>query len=195
VPPAIPVRRLFQPPDASTASNAHEQADAYIVRTAPFTAGSSTGALPQFLAPPLTGTPYDVTDKTVNLFWANQPTSVPDAHIGAQAATPPDARQHPFFRTELLQKAMNLTTVRTHQYAVWVTVGFFEVRRQGDLGMFASPNPALAFDLLGPEIGAATGQATRYRAFFIVDRLQLHGFDPMTPGSFRPAVMYRQDIE
>ena len=44
-------------------------------------------------------------------------------------------KQHPYFRTEMLQKAMNLTTVRTHQYAVWITVGFFEVKRQGDLLM------------------------------------------------------------
>ncbi len=38
-----------------------------------------------------------------------------------------DDRQHPYWRTEQLQKAMNLTTVRTHQYAVWITIGFFEV--------------------------------------------------------------------
>ena len=32
---------------------------------------------------------------------------------------------------------MNLTTPRTHQYAVWMTIGFFEVIRQGDLGTLA----------------------------------------------------------
>ena len=32
---------------------------------------------------------------------------------------------------------MNLTTVRTHQYAVWITIGFFEIKRQGDIGMLA----------------------------------------------------------
>ena len=53
----------------------------------------------------------------------------------------------------------------------------------------------LAFDILGPEIGASTGQTTRYRGFFLVDRLQAHGFDDTTPGSFRPAVVYRQMIE
>ena len=34
----------------------------------------------------------------------------------------------------MMQRVMNLTTVRTHQYAVWITVGFFEVLKQGDLG-------------------------------------------------------------
>ena len=49
--------------------------------------------------------------------------------------------------------------------------------------------------MLGPELGDASGQTTRYRGFFIVDRLKLYGFDDTTPGSFRPAVVYRQNIE
>ena len=94
---------------------------------------------------------------------------------------------------------MNLTTVRTHQYAVWITIGFFEVKRQGDLAMAnygaGTPAAALAYDILGPEIGASTGETTRYRGFFLVDRLQLTGYDPNVIGSFRPAVVYRQTIE
>ena len=90
---------------------------------------------------------------------------------------------------------MNLTTVRTHQYAVWITIGFFEVKREGDLGMLAQGDPLLAYDLLGPEIGAAAGTTTRFRGFFLIDRTQLFGFDDTTPGSFRPAVIYRQMIE
>ena len=79
-----------------------------------------------------------------------------------------------------MQKVMNLTTVRTHQYAVWITIGFFEVTRQGD-PLMANANPGtslatLGFDILGPEIGASSGQTTRYRGFFLVDRLQLTGF-------------------
>ena len=110
-----------------------------------------------------------------------------------------DTKQHPYFRTEMLQKAMNLTTVRTHQYAVWITIGFFEVKRQGD-PLMANANPGtslatLGFDILGPEIGASTGKTTRYRGFFLVDRLQLTGYDPNVIGSFRPAVVYRQTIE
>ena len=41
-----------------------------------------------------------------------------------------------------------------------------------------STNPQLAFDIMGPEIGAANGKNTRYRGFFLVDRLQLTGFNP-----------------
>ena len=89
---------------------------------------------------------------------------------------------------------MNLTTTRTHQYAVWITIGFFEIKRQGDLGMFRI-NPQLAFDIMGPEIGAANGKTTRYRGFFLVDRLQLTGFNPASTSSFRAAVIYRKRIQ
>ena len=116
-------------------------------------------------------------------------------YLGANNATYPDNSQHPYWRSEMMQKVMNLTTVRTHQYAVWITIGFFEVKREGDLGNLIQGNPILAFDLMGPEVGAASGATTRYRGFFLVDRTKLYGFDDTTPGSFRPAVIYRQMIE
>ena len=105
-----------------------------------------------------------------------------------------DNRQHPYWRSEQLQRIMNLTTPRTHQYAVWITVGFFEVKRQGDLGMFVY-NPTLAFDILGPEIGAANGKNTRFRSFYLVDRLRLTGFNPSSPTGFRQAIVYSQRIQ
>ncbi len=90
---------------------------------------------------------------------------------------------------------MNLTTVRTHQYAVWITVGFFRVTRQGDPSLAFTANPGLAYDQLGQEVGLPGGQRTRYRAFFIVDRSKLTGFDPSNPGNYRDAVLYRQNIQ
>ena len=200
LPPAIPPRRLFQAPDVSTASNASDTGDPYFNNLAPVSATTYTGALSPFTAS------YTPANNVVNLVWGNgstRPTGVTNPYLGANSVgtgTPPvytqlDNKRRPYFRTEMLQKAMNLTTVRTHQYAVWITVGFFEVTRQGDLLMISSPAPWLAFDILGPELGTSSGQATRYRSFFIVDRLQLYKFDPNTPDSFRPAVVYRQTIE
>src|SRR5262249_1725542 len=106
-----------------------------------------------------------------------------------------DFRQHPYWRSEMLQRVMNLTTVRTHQFAVWITVGFFEVIRQGDLTMLASPTPWYAFDWIGPEVGAVTGNQVRYRGFFLVDRTKLTGFNAGNTGSFRAAVVYRKTIQ
>jgi len=154
-----------------------------------------------------------LSNSVVNLFWpgANAatiydptgvmaPTPVPGGHnpyLGAgSTAAGTDMRQHPYWRTEQLQRVMNLTTSRTHQYAVWITIGFFEVKRQGDLGMLAvGGDPRLAFDILGPEIGAANGKNTRYRGFYLVDRLQLTGFNPASVSAFRSAVVYRQRIQ
>jgi len=106
-----------------------------------------------------------------------------------------DNRPHPFWRIEMMQRVMNQTTVRTHQYAVWLTIGFFEVTRQGDIGMVASGLPWLGYDTLGPELGSLNGKTTRFRGFYLVDRLQLTGFDPSSPGQFRAAVTYRQRIQ
>ena len=83
---------------------------------------------------------------------------------------------------------MNLTTVRTHQFAVWVTVGFFEVLQPGD----ASTNIP---DQLGREIGAQQGRNVRYRSFFLLDRTKATGFNPQDPGDFRDVVLYRRRIE
>ena len=157
-----------------------------------------------------------LTDSAVNLYWpggnastllstdamgATQtlpiplPTGASNPYLGANAAgSNADAREHPYWRSEQIQRIMNLTTPRTHQYAVWLTIGFFEVKRQGDLGMFVY-NPLLAFDILGPEIGAANGKSTRYRGFYLVDRLRLTGYNPTSPNGFRQAIVYRQRIQ
>ena len=95
----------------------------------------------------------------------------------------------------MLQRVMNLTTVRTHQYAVWITVGFFEVKRKGNVAMAYSGDPRLAFDVLGPEIGLPDQKRRRYRGFFLVDRLKLDGFNPTTAGPWQSAVAYRQSIQ
>jgi hypothetical protein len=194
LPPAIPARRLFQNPDffagpSPHASNASEAGDPYI---------NTQVASPPSLTPPATGITTGslggTTNNTVNLV---SPVPIPPAttgnpYLGSGGAT--DGGQHPYYRSEMLQRVMNLTTVRTHQYAVWITVGFFRVTRQGDPSL-AYTNPGLAYDQLGQEVGLPGGKKTRYRAFFIVDRTKLTGFDPYNPGSYRDAVIYRQNIQ
>jgi hypothetical protein len=105
-----------------------------------------------------------------------------------------DMRQHPYYRSEWMQRVMNLSTVRTHQYAVWITIGFFEVVHPGN-PQLAYSNPAQAYDQLGMEIGALEGKNTRYRGFFIVDRTRATGFNPTNPGDFRDVIVYRKTIQ
>jgi hypothetical protein len=127
----------------------------------------------------------------------NLTTPGPNVYLGGSSGGVggvADQRDHPYFRSEMLQKVMNLTTVRSHQYAVWVTVGFFEVTRQGD-PLLAGTNPGQAYDILGLELGVLGGRNVRYRGFFLVDRTKAIGFNPSLPGDFRNMVVYRQLIE
>ena len=133
-------------------------------------------------------------------FLASPPATLPNMSSVATATVigpnnlASDRRQLPFFRSEWLQKVTNLTTVRTHQYAVWITVGFFEVLNEGD-PLLGSTSAMLATDKLGPEIGLAQGENIRYRSFFVIDRTKAYGFSPQLPTNFRDCIVYRQTIE
>ncbi len=120
-----------------------------------------------------------------NYLGASQPVN---PFIAPAPNVVPDYRQHPLYRIEWLQKISNLTTVRTQQFAVWITVGFFEVVRPG--------TPELSIpDVLGQELGQTSGAQKRYRSFFVVDRTKATGFNPYFPGNFRDCVTYRRRIE
>jgi hypothetical protein len=225
-PPPIPPRRLFQisdwwgalpppanpngaPPPQDPPSNAGSSVNKY----------GSTGDYNvnnQVLMPNLGIPSSDMTALPITFYDPNKvgnPVTTVSATLGsggnntgsAPSATPiPDQRDHPYFRTEWLQKVTNLTTVRTHQYAVWITVGFFEVVKQGDPQLANQPGGVRfdnvdghdrACDVLGLELGALDGRNVRYRSFFIVDRTKAEGFKPYLPGNFRDCVLYRQTIE
>jgi len=169
-PPAIPPRRLFQLTDEDVNSNAGRQGE-------PMQLGYTVPA-------------------NVNLQrGGGNLTNTGDAGLLKQGTGTDPGAQHPYWRSEWMQKMMNLSTVRTHQYAVWVTVGFFEVITQGDPAAAGSANPDAAYDVIGREVGVIGGKNVRHRGFFIVDRLQLGGFDPTSPGKFREAVLYRRIIQ
>jgi hypothetical protein len=172
-PPPIPARRLFQIPDEYTGkspSNASEGGDPFVNMQ---TTDGSLGAL---------------TSGRVNL--VTPPTSQ-DVYLGSGAQ---DRRQSPYFRTEWLQSVMNLTTVLSHQFAVWITIGFFEVKRRGNPALAAS-NPPLAFDLLGREIGSPEGHRVRHRAFFVLDRTRASGMNPTDTMCIHDVVVHRRFIE
>jgi large repetitive protein len=216
-PGAIPVRRLFQVPDANAESNASEPGDSFIDNQEPtppptLTANSppvpAPGALPAVtVMSSNTPVSFAFNQGYPNLVWSVWPgnnfpgySGAPTASVGLGQPSDPsstlfDAREHPSWRVEMLQRVMNLTTVRTHQYAVWITVGFFEVKRRGDVAMIASGDSRMAFDILGPEIGLVAGKNRRYRSFFLVDRLKLDGFGPTTSADWQAAVVYRQSIQ
>jgi len=81
-------------------------------------------------------------------------------------------RRNPYFRYQGLMRLGNLVTTRSNVYAVWITVGYFEVE----------PNPTGVDPAhpdgyrLGPELGIETGEVERHRAFYMFDRSRPVGF-------------------
>ena len=224
-PQPIPARRLFQVPDywgynnpldanrhmipkgsaaaTGNASSAYNFTGVTIAPgplvTLPYYATGDPAVNNQTLAPALS---RDVTDLTSAPNYIAPTFIPPTIYLGGAnptgAGPVPDQRDHPYFRTEWLQKVANLTTPRTHQFAVWITVGFFEVTFQGNPALALSNNPAVAakaYDLFGLELGKLEGKNIRYRSFFLLDRTKATGFNPTQPGDFRNVVVYRQLIE
>jgi hypothetical protein len=102
--------------------------------------------------------------------------------VNSGASTPyADAQRNPYFYFQDMQRYSNMITTRSNVYAIWMTVGYFEVTPWGGVG---SPmSGALVVDdahpdgyQLGQEFGVETGEIKRHRAFYIYDRSLPVGF-------------------
>jgi hypothetical protein len=100
-----------------------------------------------------------------------------------------DADRNPHFAYKELQKLDNILTTRSNVYAIWITVGYFEV----------APVPVDAFHpdgyTLGPEIGSDSGEIVRHRAFFLFDRSIPVAFERGRDHNVQKALLIQRIIE
>ncbi len=89
-----------------------------------------------------------------------------------------------YFRYDPLQRMGNLVTTRSSVFAIWITVGYFEV------------DPSTGNLLPGAlELGSDNGQIKRHRGFFIFDRSIPVGFEQGVDHNTERAIMVQSYIE
>ena len=91
-----------------------------------------------------------------------------------------DTSRNEVFRNIPISRLANMSTNRSSVFAIWITVGFFEVDRNG---------------LLGAEMGADVGEHVRHRGFWIVDRSIPVGFEPGVNHNVERAILVQSMSE
>jgi len=134
-----------------------------------------------------------------------------------------DGERNPYFYYQPMTRMENLVTNRSNVFAIWVTIGYFEVepapnwndpdpaKKQAVRVRFGATmndnDPATVTGLalynrvypdgymLGREIGSDTGDVKRPRGFYIVDRTEEVGFKPGEDLNVEKMIKLRRRIE
>ena len=91
-----------------------------------------------------------------------------------------DGRRSSAFSTDSLERLGNLVTTRSNVFAVWITVGYFEVTDSG---------------LPDRELGSDTGRVKRNRGFYILDRSRPVAFEPGADHNIEDMIMLKRLVE
>ncbi|MCG8448482.1 MAG: hypothetical protein MI725_02745, partial [Pirellulales bacterium] len=133
--------------------------------------------------------------------------------VSSNTAAHSNANRNSYFRYQPLTRLDNLTTTRSNVYAVWITVGFFEVQpapkwSEGDgtydngvkvgdifpdLATYQKAYPEGY--MLGKEAGIDTGDVVRLREFAIIDRSIPVAFEPGADHNVEQTIRLRRRIE
>ncbi|MFI4874226.1 MAG: hypothetical protein ACIALR_02775 [Blastopirellula sp. JB062] len=92
-------------------------------------------------------------------------------------------------RLQGIRRLDNLTTEQSNVYAVWVTLGYFEVEPTTIDGVHPDGWR------LGQELGSDTGEITRHRSFYLIDRSIPVGFEPGEDHNVEDAVLLKRRID
>ncbi|MCI0357595.1 MAG: hypothetical protein L0211_03805, partial [Planctomycetaceae bacterium] len=103
-----------------------------------------------------------------------------------------NTERNAYFRYQVMQKLGNTFSTTSNCFAVWMTMGFFEVEDLPSGIPDAAHPDALR---LGQEIGADSGEIVRHRAFYIIDRSVPVGHAPGQKLNSENCILLRRMIE
>jgi hypothetical protein len=170
----------------------------------PFRSAASGGltASVDALLPPLTlpATRPTRDEIDVTLMRPDDPTTTSSAPLFDFVSTNAydDSGRNPYFRFQELSRIENLVTTRSNVYAIWVTMGYFEV----EPNVVPPPPGNVVYDAAHPdgyrlkqELGADTGEITRHRAFYIYDRTIPVGYQRGKDLNIENGILLKRMIE
>jgi hypothetical protein len=142
---------------------------------------------------PQSGPAPTPTPSGTPLFDAANATSVPPAQIYNYN----DPNRNAYFEYQAYQKIGNVFSTQSNVYAVWITVGYFEVEENRP----AAGGP-IQIDIghpdgyrLGQEVGADSGNTVRHRSFAIIDRSVPAAYEPGKRHNTDKMILLRRFIE
>ncbi|MBX3424977.1 MAG: hypothetical protein KF688_04790 [Pirellulales bacterium] len=122
-----------------------------------------------------------------------------------------DGTRSSYFFAKPASRVASMTTNRSNCYAVWVTIGFFEVDEAPTLAQFVSSNGLGNLPIeertahylrvypdgvqFGREIGLDTGEVRRLRGFYVIDRSRPAAFEPGVDHNVENVVRLKRRIE
>ena len=152
----------------------------------------------------VTTPPEDVTPQPywMPLTGTEMQTFIPDTLVPIELYDFNDPNRSTFFRYQGLQRLGNITTTRSNVYAVWLTVGYFEVENPLTVNPVSATWSQAQFDAvypdgyaIGKEAGSDTGEFTRHRAFYLIDRSIPVGFERGEDHNVEDTILIKRFIE
>lgn len=134
----------------------------------PYRSGESSNLVPQLDPSHPAGVHGLVTRSSVPTLFRPVDPSNPNQPLfdvpPAQTSFHNDSSRSAYFRYDMRQRLGNNVTTRSNVFAIWVTIGFFEV------------DPATMTPIA--ELGQDDGSVQRYRGFYLIDRSIPVAFEP-----------------
>ncbi len=128
-----------------------------------------------------------------NVGYTNAPTNPLYGNVSSEPYNNTD--RNPYFRYQGIKRLGNLVTSRSNVYAIWITVGYFEVEPSPAAGTPEGLTVHPDGYQLGKELGSDEGLVHRHRAFYMIDRSIPVAYEPGENHNVDRAVLLRRFIE